>query len=168
MQIVRSASRFLAVLNVVLGPAFIIPAPVSAATFVAAAHRRSLKSACDSFCSSRSGGLFANPCDSSCSTFIQCANGITYTQQCPAGLLYNPSVSVCDWPANVRCDGGNDPTDSSPPPPAKKAKPPPPAKKAKKPPPTKKAKKPPPSHRPPPTSGAREFVFLLYYKMPGW
>ena len=45
-----------------------------------------------------------NPFDKSCASFIQCSNGNAFKQACPAGLLFNPSAGVCDWPAAVNCN----------------------------------------------------------------
>ena len=39
-----------------------------------------------------------------CNAFYQCSNGIWWDKQfCPDGLLFNPEISVCDWPENVEC-----------------------------------------------------------------
>jgi len=46
-------------------------------------------------------GLFANP--SSCSSFYNCGYGIAYLTNCPTGLDFNPTISACDWPYNVKC-----------------------------------------------------------------
>lgn len=51
-----------------------------------------------------SNGLFPDPI--SCSNFYSCANGMAYRMSCGTGLLYNPTISVCDWPANVKCNIG--------------------------------------------------------------
>ncbi|XP_043522584.1 uncharacterized protein LOC122535258 isoform X3 [Frieseomelitta varia] len=45
-------------------------------------------------------GLIAHP--SNCTKFLQCANGGTYIMDCAPGTVFNPSISVCDWPNNVR------------------------------------------------------------------
>ncbi|XP_076807327.1 uncharacterized protein LOC143450601 [Clavelina lepadiformis] len=47
-----------------------------------------------------------------CDKFYRCVYGYLYEHQCPDGLVFNPSISVCDWPRNVRgCeDGGDKPT----------------------------------------------------------
>jgi hypothetical protein len=37
-------------------------------------------------------------------SFYQCSEGVPYKQDCPAGLVFNPTVEpgpVCDWPYNV-------------------------------------------------------------------
>ncbi|KAK1135090.1 hypothetical protein K0M31_007860 [Melipona bicolor] len=45
-------------------------------------------------------GLITHPSD--CTKFLQCANGGTYIMDCAPGTVFNPSISVCDWPNNVR------------------------------------------------------------------
>ncbi|GLC59094.1 hypothetical protein PLESTB_001447300 [Pleodorina starrii] len=79
---------------------------------------------CANLCSNRAGGLYSNPCDDTCATYINCANGITYLQPCPAGLRFNPSLLFCDLPSRVACSNSVVPTSSSPPPPTPKASPP--------------------------------------------
>ncbi|KAI4492325.1 hypothetical protein M0802_009835 [Mischocyttarus mexicanus] len=37
-----------------------------------------------------------------CSKFLNCANGMTYEMDCGPGTVFNPAISVCDWPYNVR------------------------------------------------------------------
>ncbi|XP_038049704.1 uncharacterized protein LOC119723214 [Patiria miniata] len=54
------------------------------------------------FCDARAEGLYPYPDD--CSKFYHCASGLTYTKSCPSGLLFNPSLKVCDWPYNVNCN----------------------------------------------------------------
>ncbi|XP_055339001.1 uncharacterized protein LOC129588684 isoform X2 [Paramacrobiotus metropolitanus] len=42
--------------------------------------------------------------ESGCSQFIYCnPEGIAHRFACPSILLFNNSLSVCDWPQNVRC-----------------------------------------------------------------
>merc|ERR1712136_43499 len=36
-----------------------------------------------------------------CSRFFICHNGMRYDQRCVDGLVYNPIMEICDWPANV-------------------------------------------------------------------
>ncbi|OWF43624.1 discoidin, CUB and LCCL domain-containing protein 2-like [Mizuhopecten yessoensis] len=31
-------------------------------------------------------------------TYVACSNGILYTMPCPAGLVWNDALSICDWP----------------------------------------------------------------------
>jgi hypothetical protein len=33
--------------------------------------------------------------------FCECSNGTPYHHDCPAGLVFNPEINVCDWPQNV-------------------------------------------------------------------
>ena len=53
------------------------------------------------FCKGKESGLYSHP--KNCEKFVQCSNGYTYVQECPAGLLFNSSRLYCDWPANVTC-----------------------------------------------------------------
>ncbi|CAG2214236.1 CSMD [Mytilus edulis] len=60
-------------------------------------------------CSTIQNGYLPDPDD--CSSFIQCANGVSYPQKCPTGLQWRNSLLVCDLPQNVGCniepvDGG--------------------------------------------------------------
>uniref|UniRef100_A0A5S6QJJ4 Chitin-binding type-2 domain-containing protein n=1 Tax=Trichuris muris TaxID=70415 RepID=A0A5S6QJJ4_TRIMR len=47
-------------------------------------------------------GYFEDPAN--CSSFYQCAHGHPYKMNCQPGLVFNPSASVCDWPANHSCN----------------------------------------------------------------
>ncbi|XP_069691255.1 probable chitinase 10 [Periplaneta americana] len=38
-----------------------------------------------------------------CGAFYQCSHGVPYHQNCPAGLHFNPSINVCDYPENAGC-----------------------------------------------------------------
>lgn len=53
-------------------------------------------------CAGRLNGNYANP--SNCSTFYACSNGYLYEMDCPAGLYYNETMDMCDYPRNVRCN----------------------------------------------------------------
>lgn len=79
---------------------------------------RSLTQSCSTFCSDKAAGLYANPCDSTCTTFLQCSNGITYQMSCASGTVFNPSISNCDWPSNYACSGSGGPTPTPTPQPA--------------------------------------------------
>ncbi|XP_066252034.1 uncharacterized protein [Euwallacea similis] len=46
-------------------------------------------------------GITKHPRD--CKKFLNCANGITYVQDCGPGTLFNPVLNVCDFPYNVDC-----------------------------------------------------------------
>lgn len=49
-------------------------------------------------------GLLPHP--SNCTKFLQCAHGGTFIMDCGPGTVFNPAVSVCDWPYNVKgCEG---------------------------------------------------------------
>ncbi|XP_051736245.1 acidic mammalian chitinase-like isoform X2 [Ctenopharyngodon idella] len=61
-------------------------------------HLRSLLNTGAEFCEGRPQGIYANPADPL--TFIQCANGRTFVQSCPAGTVFNPNCLCCDWPKN--------------------------------------------------------------------
>nr|XP_032834891.1 chondroitin proteoglycan 2-like isoform X5 [Petromyzon marinus] len=69
------------------------------------------------FCQSKADGLYADPSDSH--SFYHCSNFLTYHKQCPANLVFNPAISVCDWPVvnpgfcQIKADGlYADPSDS--------------------------------------------------------
>ncbi|CAD6198805.1 unnamed protein product [Caenorhabditis auriculariae] len=49
---------------------------------------------------SRHGAFIADPED--CSTFYRCVWGRRVQMTCPSGTLFNPSLSVCDWPSEVK------------------------------------------------------------------
>ena len=34
-------------------------------------------------------------------SFYQVANGVPVLQPCPAGLVFNPLLNVCDWPRDI-------------------------------------------------------------------
>uniref|UniRef100_A0AAR5P6D9 Chitin-binding type-2 domain-containing protein n=2 Tax=Dendroctonus ponderosae TaxID=77166 RepID=A0AAR5P6D9_DENPD len=45
--------------------------------------------------------IYRHPTD--CAKFYICAPPGHLLLHCPFGLLFNPVISVCDWPANVQC-----------------------------------------------------------------
>lgn len=47
-------------------------------------------------------GIRLHPTD--CSKFLSCANGRTFEMDCGPGTLFNPMISVCDYPFNVKCN----------------------------------------------------------------
>lgn len=49
------------------------------------------------------------PHETNCQLFYQCSNAQLYILVCPCGLLFNPVVSVCDFPENVDCEHINPP-----------------------------------------------------------
>ena len=55
-------------------------------------------------------GLMADPTD--CHKFINCANGIAFSQSCPPTLQWNSQNNYCDYPENVDCQSGAAPTEA--------------------------------------------------------
>ncbi|XP_076175064.1 uncharacterized protein LOC143150566 isoform X4 [Ptiloglossa arizonensis] len=51
-------------------------------------------------CPPQMSGLLPHP--SNCTKFLQCAHGGTFIMDCGPGTVFNPAVSVCDWPYNVK------------------------------------------------------------------
>ena len=47
-----------------------------------------------------------------CSKYVQCSNGRPYLMSCPYGTLWDPDITTCNWPQNVRCPP---PPEGSPP-----------------------------------------------------
>ena len=50
-------------------------------------------------CVGRADGLHVNP--ASCTSFYQCASDIAYLLQCPAGLLFDDVLLICNWPNSL-------------------------------------------------------------------
>ncbi|XP_058860598.1 acidic mammalian chitinase-like isoform X1 [Acipenser ruthenus] len=48
------------------------------------------------FCAGKASGLY--PDASNKNHFWHCLNGVTYNQNCQAGLVFDPSCSCCNWP----------------------------------------------------------------------
>nr|KAF6290411.1 chitinase acidic [Myotis myotis] len=48
------------------------------------------------FCADKADGLY--PVADNRNAFWHCLNGITYQQNCQAGLVFDPSCSCCNWP----------------------------------------------------------------------
>ena len=48
-------------------------------------------------------GVYANPVDPTCTTFIQCSWSEPYVRDCNPGLLFNSNSKLCDFSANVDC-----------------------------------------------------------------
>ncbi|KAL7860034.1 hypothetical protein SRHO_G00151810 [Serrasalmus rhombeus] len=46
-------------------------------------------------CTGKPDGIYPNPDDQK--SFIQCANGRTFTQYCPSGTVYNNNCKCCNW-----------------------------------------------------------------------
>ncbi|XP_047112118.1 chondroitin proteoglycan-2-like [Schistocerca piceifrons] len=47
------------------------------------------------------------PHATNCSQFCKCDHGKPVTFDCPAGLHFNPTLEVCDWPDQAGCSGGS-------------------------------------------------------------
>ncbi|KAG7251479.1 hypothetical protein CRUP_006165, partial [Coryphaenoides rupestris] len=47
------------------------------------------------FCSGKAGGLYAKA--DAPGSFYSCANGLTWVQNCPPGLVFRESCKCCDW-----------------------------------------------------------------------
>ena len=61
---------------------------------------------CVDFCIDKEAGNHADP--DNCYGFIMCdVAGNAHEMDCPAGLAFNPSLLVCDWPENVECEAGS-------------------------------------------------------------
>ncbi|XP_053279913.1 acidic mammalian chitinase isoform X1 [Pleuronectes platessa] len=50
----------------------------------------------DNFCATKPGGIYAKP--DAPGSFYNCANGITWIQNCPPALVFRQSCKCCDWP----------------------------------------------------------------------
>ena len=48
-------------------------------------------------------GVYANPVDPTCTTFIQCSWSEPYVRDCNPGLLFNSNSKLCDFSNNVDC-----------------------------------------------------------------
>ncbi|XP_025406310.1 uncharacterized protein LOC112680434 isoform X2 [Sipha flava] len=55
-----------------------------------------------SSCPKGFSGIKPHPTD--CSKFISCASGRQFEMNCGPGTLFNPTISVCDYPYNVECN----------------------------------------------------------------
>ncbi|XP_033743581.1 LOW QUALITY PROTEIN: chitotriosidase-1-like [Pecten maximus] len=55
----------------------------------------------DFSCAGRQNGDYPNPAD--CSSFIKCANGVSYNFRCPSGTLYGKDTKVCVWADMAKC-----------------------------------------------------------------
>ncbi|XP_014601015.1 PREDICTED: uncharacterized protein LOC106785245 isoform X2 [Polistes canadensis] len=51
-------------------------------------------------CPPHVAGLIPHPTD--CTKFLSCANGMTFEMDCGPGTVFNPALSVCDWPYHVK------------------------------------------------------------------
>ncbi|RVE70894.1 hypothetical protein OJAV_G00068520 [Oryzias javanicus] len=50
----------------------------------------------NNFCATKVGGVYAKP--DAPGSFYNCANGITWIQNCPNGLVFQDSCKCCTWP----------------------------------------------------------------------
>ena len=53
----------------------------------------------------QSNGLFANPSDPGCSSFLHCMDGISILNHCPPGLVFNPETTNCVLSSTYPCPG---------------------------------------------------------------
>ncbi|KAL4149489.1 hypothetical protein QTP88_003430 [Uroleucon formosanum] len=56
----------------------------------------------NSNCPNGFNGIKPHPTE--CAKFLSCANGRTFEMDCGPGTLFNPTISVCDYPYNVECN----------------------------------------------------------------
>ncbi|XP_057376946.1 chymotrypsin-like elastase family member 2A [Daphnia carinata] len=52
-------------------------------------------------CAGKEDGYYPDPLASCSRTFYRCSDGRDYSFICSEGLVYGPTVNVCDWPGNV-------------------------------------------------------------------
>ena len=50
-------------------------------------------------CTEVGDGFYPDP-SADCSKYIECHDGVMSSRSCAAGLLFNPKIKTCDWPAN--------------------------------------------------------------------
>uniref|UniRef100_A0A3Q3FFN8 Acidic mammalian chitinase n=1 Tax=Labrus bergylta TaxID=56723 RepID=A0A3Q3FFN8_9LABR len=50
----------------------------------------------ENFCATKTGGVYAKP--DAPGSFYNCANGITWIQNCPANLVFQEACKCCNWP----------------------------------------------------------------------
>lgn len=55
----------------------------------------------DFSCVGRKAGFYPDP--KNCRAYYRCDWGTASHYMCPRGLKFNPKLSVCDWPFNVKC-----------------------------------------------------------------
>ena len=67
-------------------------------TALAATTTKNVEKEC---CDDKADGHYSH--DKSCSRFYQCDQGRLHDMPCSAGLHFNPTIQVCDWPANAGC-----------------------------------------------------------------
>lgn len=47
------------------------------------------------------------PDNEECATYYMCNWGTPMQMKCPSGLHFNPTLNICDWPANAGCVVGS-------------------------------------------------------------
>ncbi|XP_060533809.1 uncharacterized protein LOC132706475 [Cylas formicarius] len=53
-------------------------------------------------CPADFNGITKHPFE--CNKFLHCGPGVSVVKECGAGTVFNPAISVCDYPYNVNCD----------------------------------------------------------------
>ncbi|XP_025994688.1 peritrophin-1-like [Solenopsis invicta] len=48
-------------------------------------------------------GTIQLPFSGDCTKFCKCSNGTPFLQNCPIGLHYDETASVCNWPRKAKC-----------------------------------------------------------------
>ena len=43
------------------------------------------------------------PDDTNCRKYFKCSNGSPATQSCPGTLIFDPVLSICNWPDQTTC-----------------------------------------------------------------
>ena len=56
-------------------------------------------------CPDWNGDVIFLPDPDDCSKYYQCTPSGPVPQQCSDGLLFDPTINVCNWPDLVDCDG---------------------------------------------------------------
>ncbi|GFR47249.1 hypothetical protein Agub_g8935 [Astrephomene gubernaculifera] len=131
-------------------PPLLSPSPSPKAVMPPPAPNPSSPTTCSTtgYCAGKAAGLYANPCDSTCATYIQCGNDVTYLMTCGSGLVFNPGPKYCDWPYNYKCPAVS-PSPSPAPSPVVSSPSPPPPKPSPSTNPSPSAASPPPKSPPP-------------------
>ncbi|XP_055698029.1 peritrophin-1-like [Phlebotomus papatasi] len=58
-------------------------------------------------------GLTLLPAPSNCNEFFICNRGIPIRMFCPATLVFNPAINVCDYQRNAKCRVTCEPKDDN-------------------------------------------------------
>ncbi|CAG0925245.1 unnamed protein product, partial [Notodromas monacha] len=76
-------------------------------------ERNSISAQCPSTNDPNSWAVhLADPED--CGKYYICDWGQAISMPCPSGLHFNPTLQVCDWPANAGCTAGQNPSTEAP------------------------------------------------------